>query len=269
MIETIFSLPESNFPVPLRLHCAGITHPDTHYRIRREKSLIYVLEYVISGTGHLRIDETPYTVKAGDVYLLQPYQRQEYFSDSADPWEKIWFNLSGPLIRHLIDSYELSDMVCFPDCPQENNFRSALETVRRREQDAYTGLALAVHRIFAGMNEWRQKHPETAKSTEGLKLKEYLDTNWRKEIPLEELALLIGRSRSQTIRIFRRDWNTTPIQYMQNQRYLLARKYLENTDSKIAEIAEAAGFKDEFYFSNWFKQKAGLAPAIYRRKFRK
>lgn len=268
LIETLFQLPKSNFPVPLELYSAGITHPDPNYRIHREKPDLTVIEYIVSGAGHLEIDGHRYTVEAGDVYLLHPYTFQDYHSDYANPWEKIWFNLNGELVKNLIDAYQLKDITYFRQCPLEREFRAALEIVRKREPDAYTELALALHRIFAGMNDWRQQHPEMRRSPEGLKLKEFLDRNWRREVSLDELGGLISRSGSQTIRIFQRDWQTTPYHYIQDQRYRLAREYLENTDYKVAAIAELVGFKDEFYFSNWFKNKAGMSPAFYKKKFR-
>ena len=246
LIEPLFQLPESNFPTPLKLYSAGITHPDPNYRIHREKPNLTVIEYIVSGEGHLVIDGRRYHITAGDVYLLHPFTDQDYWSDRANPWEKIWFNLNGSLVKNLIDAYQLNDLTHFKQCPLEGEYRAAHEIVRQRRPDAYTGLALALHRIFAGMNEWRQQHPETRKSPEGLKLKEFLDLNWRREVSLDELGKLISRSRSQTIRIFQRDWQTTPYQYIQDQRYRLAREYLENTACKIAAIAALAGFKDAF-----------------------
>ena len=178
----------------------------------------------------------------------------------------IWFIPRGPLVKSLIELYRLTDAVHFPSCPLEQEFRDALETVRTRPADSHTKLSLALHRIFAGLNRWRQQHPETCKSPEGLKLKAHLDRHWRRSVPLAELAKLIGRSRSQVMRIFLHDWNTSPCQYIQRQRLDLAKQYLENTDAKISQIAEFVGFRDEFYFSNWFKEKTGVSPLFYRRE---
>ena len=30
-------------------------------------------------------------------------------------------------------------------------------------------------------------------------------------------------------------------------------------------IAEIIGFRDEFYFSNWFKEKTGVSPLFYKK----
>ena len=268
LIETLFQLPESIFPTPLKLYSAGITHPDPNYRIHREKPNLTVLEYIVSGEGHLVIDGRRYHIKAGDVYLLHPFTDQDYASDRLNPWEKIWFNLSGPLIGALCDAYRLRGIVYFHDCRLEKEFFEAAELLRKRPQAASGEFALLIHRIIAGIDLWRKEHPETRKSPEGVHLKEYLDTNWRKKVSLCELAGEIHKSEAQTLRIFRRDWNCTPYAYLQEQRSFLARQYLENSDYPVKILAEMLGFNDEFYFSNWFKEKNGCSPRSYRRRFR-
>lgn len=70
--ETFFSMPMPPKDAPLKLLLAGFTHKDASYRIvRNGLDDIYVLEYVISGKGHLHWGDKYYTPTAGDVYLLQ------------------------------------------------------------------------------------------------------------------------------------------------------------------------------------------------------
>ena len=262
-------MPMPRKDAPLQLLLAGITHPDPAYRIvRHSPTDLYVLEYVIRGKGHLYWGDKYYRPSGGDVYLLQPPLSHAYHSDAADPWEKIWFNLSGPLIGALCDAYRLRGIVYFHDCRLEKEFFEAAELLRKRPQAASGEFALLIHRIIAGIDLWRKEHPETRKSPEGVHLKEYLDTNWRKKVSLCELAGEIHKSEAQTLRIFRRDWNCTPYAYLQEQRSFLARQYLENSDYPVKILAEMLGFNDEFYFSNWFKEKNGCSPRSYRRKFR-
>lgn len=49
----------------------GISYCDGTYLIQRKNSRLYVLEYVIAGTGTIIIDGKQYTASAGDIYLLQ------------------------------------------------------------------------------------------------------------------------------------------------------------------------------------------------------
>ena len=267
--ETFFPIPMPLPDAPLQLQLAGITHKDPSYRIvRRNSENVYVLEYVISGKGHLYWGDKYYTLAEGDVYLLQPPLPHEYHSDSKTPWEKIWFNLKGPLMDALCDAYSLRGIVYFHNCPLEKEFLAAAEILRNRRDRFQTEFTLAIHRIIAGIDRWRQEYPGIGKSPEGIHLKEYLDANWEKKISLSNLAKEIHKSIPQTLRIFQKDWNTTPYTYLQEQRSFLARQYLVNSDYPVKILASMLGFKDEFYFSNWFKEKNGIAPSFYRKKFR-
>ena len=72
------------------------------------------------------------------------------------------------------------------------------------------------------------------------------------------------KSPAQTMRIFQKDWGDTPYNYLQKLRCSYACRYLNNTEHSIKELASLLGFKDEFYFSNWFKKQMGCAPSFYR-----
>ena len=266
--ETIYVHPSYQEDHPLQLLMTGITHPDPEYHIRRPAvNGLYVLEYVISGKGHVRFGDMQFSPSAGDVYFLQPYAAVDYYSDRKDPWEKVWFNLKGPLIESLCHGYGLNGLVYYHDCPLKELFFDALEEGREWRGEIYPFTA-KIHRIIAALYDWKKQHPEYQKTPEGICLKEYLDQHWQEKVSLEELANLIGKSQIQVLRIFQRDWSVTPGQYLRKLRLDFACQYLENTVFSVKEISLMLGFKDEFYFSNWFKQKTGLAPQHDRESLR-
>lgn len=268
-IESIFQLPPPVRREPLTLEIAGVTYPDSAYRIHRPNgSSGYVLEYIIRGRGQLHMMDHSWKPQAGDVYVLPPGIPHEYFSEPSDPWEKVWFNVNGELLDKLFATYDIGGTVVFPQCPLRREFEEGLEIVKHRKPDAYAELALSMPRIIAGLARWKERYPANARSPEGIKLKEHLDAHWRRNVPLEELCSLIRRSRAQTLRIFRRDWETTPHAYLQSQRFRLAEEYLKNTDYSVKAIADLIGFDDEFYFSNWFREKNGLSPRNFRAQLR-
>jgi len=267
--ETIYTCPQPSGSQPLFLELAGITHPDTSYRISRSGAEdIYVLEYVIRGRGHLVYGGQYYEIMEGDVYFLQPHVPHRYYSDPKDPWEKIWFNLQGPLMEALCDAYQLHGIVYYHDCPLQDEFFRGMEIVRNWNADSMVKLSLQIHRILERLHAWRNRHPESDKSPEGIRLKEYLDQNWQKKITVAALAHLVRKSPAQMMRIFRRDWGDSPYNYLQKQRDFFARQYLKNTNCPVKELAMMMGFQDEFYFSNWFKLRNGLSPSRYRDQFR-
>lgn len=268
--ETVYLCPLPPPESPLRLKLAGITHPDPDYRIaRREMPDMYVLEYVLRGKGHLSCGGEYYTLTAGDVYFLQPGMAHEYYSDPVEPWEKVWFNISGKLVDSLCEAYRLHGLVYFRNCLLEKEFMEALKLVRHGGNTLALAFDLQIHRILAKLREWQDRHPEMLRSADGIRLKEFLDLHWHEEdLSVEALARAIRKSPAQVRRIFRRDWQMTPHRYLCRQRLFYACQYLENTSCPIKELAGKLGFRDEFYFSNWFRKEKGIAPREYRKQFR-
>lgn len=265
--ETFYPVPASGKDAPLQLLLAGITHKDTTYRIcRKGGENLYVLEYVLSGKGHIRFGQDRFTPRGGDVYLIQPHEENEYYSDKEDPWEKIWFNLAGPLPEALIKAYSLHGIIHFPKCPLKKEFFAALELIRKGGEEFAREFPLAIHRIFLGLHFWHLQHPLQEYDPRILPVKEYLDKHWQEKIDMGLLSTLSGLSCAQLIRLFRRYYKETPCQYLQKLRISYGCQFLENTPYSVKSLSALLGFKDEFYFSNCFKQHTGLSPSAYRKR---
>lgn len=110
----------SNYPTPslnmlLYPTMSGITNPDPSYFVRRfvnaEYEHLYVLEYVISGKGHIEYGKHKYTVQAGDFYLLNRYTTPYYYADQDEPFKKIWVNIAGRFMNALAYTYQISEPV--------------------------------------------------------------------------------------------------------------------------------------------------------------
>ena len=94
---------------------AGITWPFPFYEIQRSSGSCYVFEYIISGQGQIIQDQETCHVKAGDAYILRPGHYQHYWADPKDPWKKVWLNVEGSMVRHMLSDYGLDDTLVIPD----------------------------------------------------------------------------------------------------------------------------------------------------------
>ena len=102
-------------------------------------------------------------------------------------------------------------------------------------------------------------------SEEGELLRARLDAAVFGTVPsLEELAVAISKSRAQTIRIFRRDFGETPLQYLLDRKMEAARELLASTRTPIKELAAMLGFTDPYHFAALFRRRNGLPPGRYR-----
>ena len=87
-------------------------------------------------------------------------------------------------------------------------------------------------------------------------------------VTVEELAALHGVSRENFSRSFTRQTGITPKNFL--TRMILSRICRQLTAEKknIREIAFAAGFNNEFYFSKFFRKHMGCSPKEYRQRTR-
>ncbi len=267
--ESVWILPESDIPSPLRLDSTGTTRRDPTYRISRpDGAHYYVLEYIVAGQGHLYIAGEHFQPESGDVYLLPPGVPHEYYTRADDPWEKIWFNITGELIDRLVECYKLSGVVYLKHTGLHNAFRDGMEAVRRCQRGVELELALGIHRIMGELHRQRG-NADKARSPVAVTLKEYLDRHWNEPFSLAALSAEIGKSPAQTLRIFKNEFQTTPGVYHTRRKLAFATEYLRNTSYSVRVIAGWLGFANEFHFSNWFKLQSGYAPKLYREAFRR
>ena len=105
---------------------AGITYPDPAYEILVYRRPLCVFEYVLSGRGHIERNGSILTVNAGDAYILTAGTYHHYYSDKVDPWTKIWFNVSGSLVQHLLSDYGLDGVTLIPRFHNETTLYTLL-----------------------------------------------------------------------------------------------------------------------------------------------
>lgn len=92
----------------------------------------------------------------------------------------------------------------------------------------------------------------------------FIQSDYGKEITIEEIASVCAISTSECIRCFRATINTTPIAYLKSYRLQQAALKLQLSTDKISVIAENCGFQEMSYFAKSFKEVYGCTPSEYR-----
>jgi transcriptional regulator GlxA family with amidase domain len=88
-------------------------------------------------------------------------------------------------------------------------------------------------------------------------------------LTVEDLARKTNMSSRNLARQFKSVTGTTPLQWLCTQRIRRAQELLENTDSSIDAIAEAAGMGTATTLRRHFNRTVGVPPDAYRRTFRR
>lgn len=267
MNEEIRSFPENALDKPpFFIQMAGISYCDGSYRIARNDSDIYCLEWIIKGTGTIETPSGVYRPKAGDAYLLHAGERHLYYSDGKNPWTKIWVNFKGSLVEPMLESYGLSEIRFF----ESTDIESYLRQIHRIAWSSGTvpeimgRCSLILHELFLYLYRERVRQapaiPEPARQ-----MKDYLDSHIAEKLTLSDLSGITYLSVSQMIRIFKEAYGETPYEYLTERRLETAKLLLRNTTLPVREVAARAGFADEHYFSGFFKEKCGTPPKVFRK----
>jgi len=85
---------------------------------------------------------------------------------------------------------------------------------------------------------------------------------------VEEMAARVHMAPRTFARRFRAETGTTPHDWVTNQRVLLARRLLEETELGVEAIAVRAGFGDAATMRHHFTRRIGATPQAYRGTFR-
>lgn len=85
--------------------------------------------------------------------------------------------------------------------------------------------------------------------------------------PVAGMLALSGLSERSFNRRFRKATGRTPIEYVLTLRLEEAKQILETSSAPVEAVAEMVGYQDAAFFSRKFRQRVGLTPARYRRKF--
>jgi AraC-like DNA-binding protein len=99
-------------------------------------------------------------------------------------------------------------------------------------------------------------------------LVEYLDSNYHETYDRAALARRFNLSEDYMGHLFKKATSTNIANYINCRRIEAAKQLLEETDSKVIDIAFHVGFDNLTYFYRHFKKVTGYSPADYRARKR-
>ena len=99
--------------------------------------------------------------------------------------------------------------------------------------------------------------------------KEFIRTNYKKKIKLEDISKVICLSPYYLCHIFKKETGYTLFQYLTNVRIEEAKRLLESTQWNITRISFEVGCADQSYFCKVFKKSEGISPSDYKKRVKR
>ena len=249
---------------PFDIELAGITHCGEKFLINFNSCRVCAFILTIGGRGYCRCSQKLETLTDGDLLILRPGMEACYHTDKSHLWQLAWFNFLGALPEALLNSYGLNGHWYLPGVHLEEEFRQGLKLLKNERENTLLKMSHYLLSLVQRISEKRNSLSLNPESRAALAIRKYIDTCFNRRITVHDLADLVGRSKSQVIRIFQKNFGMTPYQYLLERRLRTAENYLLSSQKNIKEIAYEMGFHDEFHFSAMFRKRNGLSPSAFR-----
>lgn len=95
-------------------------------------------------------------------------------------------------------------------------------------------------------------------------MRRYLEENYNRTLHLDDLAARYYMTKEHLTRLFKREFKSTPYEYLIRCRMERAGELLADPNRSVAEISERLGYSDVNYFSKAFRRYYGISPSQYR-----
>ena len=238
------------------------------------------VKYITSGKAVITIEDKEYSVKKGDIIIVNPYESHKMTTDGVNYYILLCST------KYFLKKFDSSDFyeICMPFISGQLKFESVVtnpeigETLKKicqAKELKYSYVAQEsllnyfFAQLFSCVNTYSVGIDKALLLREKNKIEpaiQYIDSNISEELDIEKLASLCHVNKFYFSRLFKRALKVTPHDYISKIREEKAEYLLLCTDKKISAIAKEIGLNDEFYFSRWFKKRHGISPNEYRAK---
>lgn len=219
----------------------------------------------LKGKGRLILGEDTFDLDMGDIFFVPRKAPHEYFS-VGEKWETRWVVFDGAEIEGLLKELGLTKPIVLKKC----EYRELLKLFDRmfvalRTEGLY-GNFICSGLCYQFIMEFHRQLSTAGGIRSGVLMPvlNYIENNFRHDLPVTDIAAVSGVSQQYLGRLFRRELGTTIEKYIQDRRIWEAKTLLRETDKSVYEISELCGFSSSGYFSTVFRKITALSPREYR-----
>ncbi len=205
--------------------------------------------------------------RAGSAVVIPKGDRHTYWADEDDPWTIWWLHVDGPLVddwfarvggrgpvARAVDVFETTSLVD--------------QVLRHLERDTTPASVLAASgaawHLLTLLAAARTPHDTSGDAID--RAADYLRQHYVDKVTVADLAAMCSLSASHFAALFKRQLGQPVHRFHSELRMARARELLGTTALPVAEVSQAVGFDDPFYFSRQFRRMHGQTPLAYRRQ---
>lgn len=245
-----------------------------HYMLRASGSDEYHYIHTFSGKGNLIIENKKFIIKKDMGFISDPHIPHEYYS-IEEPWSTKWLTFNGYGVEKLMKTI-YQNFLIFKLQSRETleEFLNELYVLISSNNKSNFNKCSAI--LYSFLMELKDEIQAMNLDINPLGVENlipvvnYMETNYSKDILLEDLAKLINISPQHLCRLFKTSYQMRPFEYLTHLRLNKAKEMLINKkDYSIKEISKIIGFHNSNYFCYKFNKIEKCTPLQFRNRFLK
>ncbi|WP_342251237.1 helix-turn-helix transcriptional regulator [Sphingomonas sp. OTU376] len=236
--------------------------------------------FMLDGTGTaFRTGDTDLPLDRSSVILFNPWVPHLKLANAGEPTMILSLVIEQGWIDRVLEAQRLRSGLVFPNILERMTpavrlaaqrlagaiSRGLCDTIEDREQPLMELIDAVVAAYIA---------PEAASAANGgrpidfriRKALLYIHEHAHENPRIDEIARMVGLSRSHFFEQFRRCVGASPRHYIDHIRMSAAMRWLSTSDRSLVEVADELGFGAHSNFTRFFAQHMAVSPSEYRRQ---
>ena len=226
--------------------------------------------FICDGEGWLKIGNQEFYPKPGQLFLLPEGVLQSYSVINNDPFLKYWCHFH--IVTGDINLFNVIKVPFFKDVKDIDYvvglFQKIILLYNSTELTAKLKLKSELYALisyfFDSTDENLISVRTSSKLTQLSSIVDYINNHLSEDITIQGISESAYLHPNSLARLFKEQMGISPSQYIHMKRIEKAKALLSSTDMLVSEVAYNAGFRDQFYFSKYFKTNVGFTPSEYR-----
>lgn len=246
----------------------GYFYYEPGYYLKRNSYDSFLLMLIHKGTCTVRAFDKTYTVKQGQILILDCYCPHEYGNLENSVLEVSWLHFDGPLARTYYDLITSSYGNVLSACDMDfinRQLDKLLSLFRNRKPLKESDMSISITRILTEiLNTRSEANGTSARLLPIENAISYITEHFSEPLTLEQIANRSNLSPYHFTRVFTAETGFTPHQYLIATRLNSAKFLLKTSALSVKEISFNCGFHSESSFCTTFRKWENMTPSEYR-----
>lgn len=271
----------------------GLAIHNADWNWRNVNSPFTRLYYVTEGTARILLPTGIQELKPDHLYLVPSFTTHSYLCDThfvhyylhiyedhqsessiledfSFPTEIPAGDLELPLIKRLCGINPTMQLPQSDPTSYDNN-PTLIKNIIKNKQRTFCDKVESRGIVYQLMARFlKDAQPKAEINDDRIqKVLSYIRKNIYKTIDIDSLAAISCLSKDHFIRLFKKEVNNTPLQYINQKKIEKAQLILITDSMPIKNISYLLAYEDHSYFNRLFKKLTGVTPQQYRDRYKK